>query len=233
MQTWMILDGIVVAIAVIFVIIGCVNGFIKTVVRLVGVIASALVAALGAHPLAQWLYETVFYTHVEQFVTEQVQNGAASAAQSLSEQIESVTASFPQGFQSLFEMLGLHAMIRDGAAQSAQALVPTVMEQLVTPLCMTVLGALVFLVIFVVLFILIHLLGIWMDKVFSSIPTTKKANRLLGGVLGFAESIPVVFALCFAVQLYMTLAGAHSVLSVEDIRQTYILEWLMQVNPIL
>ena len=46
------------------------------------------------------------------------------------------------------------------------------------------------------------------------------ANRLFGGVLGFLESIPVTLALTVALQLYMTFAGAHSVITLQDIENT-------------
>lgn len=233
MQTWMILDGIVIAIAATFTVVGCVRGFIKSAVRLIGAIAAAIAAAFGASPIATWLYETVFYTSVEQFVEKQIQDGAAMAAQSLSDQITAITTSLPQGLQSVLALLGTETMIQDGAAQTADKLLPTVMEQLVTPLCMTVLQAIAFLALFFTLFILIHLLGIWMDKIFSKKTSTKTVNRVLGAVLGLAESVPLLLALCLAVQIYLTLAGAQSVFNVEDIEQTYILEWLMQVNPLM
>ena len=233
METWMILDGILAVIAVLFTVIGGVRGFIKTAVRLIGALASALIATFAAQPLAVWLYDAVFHTQVEQFVTVQVQNGVAAAAQSLNEQIDAVTGTLPQGLQSLFLLLDTEAAIQSGAAQSAEQLIATVMEQVAAPLCTAALQVIVFVVLFAVLFILIHVLGICLDKTFSSMESTKKANHLFGGVLGFLESIPLILVLTVAVQLYMTFAGAHSVITVQDIENTYLMEWLMQVNPLL
>ena len=233
METWVVLDGLLLAVTGFFTVVGCVRGFIKTAVRLIGVTASALIAAVAAHPLAEWIYTAVFHTHVERFVTTQVQNGVAAAAQSLDEQVEAVTNTLPQGLQYLVTLLDVETAIQNGAAQSAERLIGTVMEQVAVPLCTLALQVIVFLVLFVVLFVLIHVIGVCLDKTFSSMKSTKRANRLFGGVLGFLESIPVTLALTVALQLYMTFAGAHSVITLQDIENTYLLEWLMSVNPLI
>lgn len=233
MSLSIILDAVTVAVAVLFVVIGCRRGFIKSVVRLVGFVAAIVVSAIVSAPVAQLLYDHFLYEPVQQIVLEQVQQGVAAAATTLNEQIMAVIGALPEGVQSLLDMYGVDVAELSGTAVSAEELVPTIMEKIITPLCVGVLQLIVFLVLFIVLFILIRLLGKLLDKIFASLPVIKQANGVLGGLLGFAEAVLVLFVLCFALQLYMTLTGADSLVAVEDIQKTYILRFVMDINPIL
>ncbi len=228
-----ILDIVTVLVAVLFVLVGYRRGFIKSVVRLIGFAVSVVAAALLSNPIAAKLYDMLFRAQVETLVTQKVEEAAASASASLQEQITSVIASLPQSIQSLMSMYGVDVQEFVGAAQPAQALAATVLDQIVTPLCVMVLQLIVFLVLFLVLFLLVRLVGKLLDKIFASLPVIKQINGLLGAVIGFAEGVLVLFVLCYGVQLYMSLTGAQSAITAADLDQTYILRYLMDVNPIL
>ncbi len=233
MSVSLILDIAVAALVILFTVIGVRRGFIKSVVRLLGFIVAVVAAALASTPIAQVLYDNLLHAQAEALVAQKVQEGVATAATSLSEQIAAVLTSLPEGVQSLLTMYGVDASGMTGAAQTSDALVPTIMNGIITPLCVAILQLIVFLVLFLVLFLVIRLLGKLIDKIFASLPLIKQVNGLLGGVLGFAEGVLVLFVLCFGLQLYMTLTGANSLLSMDQLEQTYLLEWAMNHNPIL
>ena len=228
-----ILDIAVAVLLILFALIGVRRGFIKSVVRLLGFVLSVVAAAVASMPVAQYVYEAFFYSPIKAMVSQKVQEGVATAATGLSEQVTAVLSSLPKGVQSLLAMYGTDGNGFSGAAQTGEALVTTVMDGVITPLCTALLQVIVFLVLFLVLFLLIRLLGKLLDKVFSSLPLIKQINGLLGGLLGFAEGVLVLFVLCYALQLYMTLTGENSLLTAEQLNATRLLSWLMNHNPIL
>ncbi len=233
MSISLILDIAVAALLVLFTIVGVRRGFIKSVVRLLGFVVAVVGAAVASMPIAQYVYTTFFHTPIEAMVAQKVQEGVTAAATSLSEQVTAVLSSLPHGVQSLLAVYGVDGSHMNGATQTGEALVPTVMDGVITPLCTAVLQVIVFLVLFLVLFLIIRLLGKLIDKIFASLPVIKQVNGLLGGVLGFAEGVLVLFVLCFGLQLYMTLTGANSLLSTAQLEQTHLLGWAMANNPIL
>jgi len=228
-----ILDIAVAVLLILFTVIGMRRGFIRSVVRLLGFVVAMIASAVVSMPIAQYLYTAFFYTKLETAVAQKVQEGVAAAATSLSEQVASVLSSLPSGVQSLLTVYGADTVDMSGAVQTGEALVPTVMDGIITPLCTAALQVIVFLVLFLVLFLVIRLLGKLIDKIFASLPVIKQINGALGGVLGFAEGVLVLFVLCFALQLYMTLAGANSLLTTAQLEQTHLLGWAMTHNPIL
>ncbi len=228
-----ILDIAVAALLVVCTAIGVRRGFIKSVVRLLGFVVAVVGAAIVSMPVAQYIYKTFFHTMIESAVSQKVQEGVTAAATSLSEQVAAVLSSLPRGVQSLLTAYGADGNHLSGAAQTGEALVSTVMNDVITPLCTAVLQVIVFLVLFLVLFLIIRLFGKVLDKIFASLPVIKQVNGLLGGVLGFAEGVLILFVLCFALQLYMTLTGADSVLTSSQLAQTRLLNFAMTHNPIL
>lgn len=228
-----LLDVITVAVVILFAMIGMRRGFIKSVVRLLGFAVSVVASALVSSPVAQWIYNEMLYEQLEAIVAQKVQEGVAAASATLADQINAVLATLPQGVQNLLTVYGVDASGMAGAAQTNETLVPTIMDQIISPLCVAALQLIVFLVLFLVLFLVIRLLGKVIDKIFASLPVIKQINGLLGGVLGFAEGVLVLFVLCFALQLYMTLTGAGSLITPESLEQTYLLGWVMEINPIL
>ena len=233
MSISIVLDIIVALLLILFAVIGVRRGFIKSVVRLLGFVVSVVGAALVSAPIAGWLYDSFLHVQAQALVAAKVEEGVAAASATLAEQVESVLASLPHGVQSLLAVYGVDASGMTGNVQASDTLVETIMSGIITPLCVAVLQLVAFLVLFLVLFLIIRLLGKAIDTVFSSIPVIKQINGLLGGVLGFAEGVLVLFVLCFGLQLYMTLTGANSLITTEHIQQTYLLEWAMNNNPIL
>ena len=229
----LILDIAAAVLLVLFTLIGVRRGFIRSVVRLLGFVLSVVAAAVASMPIAQYVYEAFFYSPIQAMVSQKVQEGVASAATGLAEQVTAVLSSLPKGVQSLLSVYGTDGNGLSGAAQTGEALVSTVMDSVITPLCTALLQVIVFLVLFLVLFLLIRLLGKLIDKVFSSLPVIKQINGVLGGVLGFAEGVLVLFVLCYALELYMTLTGENSLLTVGQLEGTRLLSWLMNHNPIL
>ncbi len=229
----MILDIAVAALLILFTATGVHRGFIKSVVRLLGFAVAIVGAAIASMPIAQYIYTTFFHTMIESVVARKVQEGVTAAATSLSEQVTAVLSSLPRGVQSLLNAYGADGNQLSGATQTGEVLVSTIMNDVITPLCTAVLQVIVFLVLFLVLVLIVRLLGKLIDKVFAHLPVIKQVNGLLGGVLGFAEGVLVLFVLCFALQLYMTLTGVDSVLSTAHLNDTYLLGWMMTHNPIL
>jgi uncharacterized membrane protein YfcA len=112
-----------------------------------------------------------------------------------------------------------------GAPIAIEKLTTLMMDAVIAPLCVSLLQAVLFLLIFIAVYIAAHFLAKAMDKVFSSLPIIRRVNALLGGVLGAIEGVAFVYLLTLVLRLYMTMAGAGSVVTAADIEASYIVEF--------
>ncbi len=228
-QTAMVLDLIAVAVVVIAVIVGVKRGFIKSIIGLVGLIAAAVLAAMFTGPLANIVYDNLLAEPLSAAVANAVESGTQSVAATVGEQIENATAGLPDVLKAL---LATDTSWEENAAAAVDAAqLSDVLMNLLKPLCMSVVQVLMFLLLFVVILIVIKLLGGVIDKLFSSLPVIKQANGVLGGVIGAVQGILLVFVLCFALEVYMTLTGADAMITREQLAQTVLVKHLLELNP--
>ncbi len=228
-STAMVLDLIAAALVVVAVIVGIKRGFIKSIIGLVGLIAAAVLAAMFASPLASTVYDSVIEKPLSAAVENAVETSAQSVASTVGEQIENATAGLPDILQA---MLAADVSWEDNAAAAVDAAaLSETLTGLLKPICISVVQVLMFLLLFIVILIAIKMLGGVIDKLFSSLPVIKQANGALGGVIGAVQGILLVFVLCFALELYMTLTGADAMITREQLSQTVIVKHFMAFNP--
>lgn len=225
----MVLDLAVAACVVIAVVAGVKRGFIKSVIGLVGLIAAVVLAAMLTGPLAQTIYVSAFEAPLTEAVEAAVANATENVASTLTEQVENVTAGLPEVLQALL-LTDTSFGETAGEAVPSEQLTAVFME-ILEPLCVTAVQIVVFLLLFILLLIAVKLLGGVVDKVFSSLPVIKQANGLLGGVVGAAQGLLLVFVLCFALELYMTFAGAEAFITREQLSQTFLVKHFIAWNP--
>ncbi len=227
-MSW-ILDIAAAAVIVLMVIFGVRRGFIKTAVRLIGVIAALVTAALVSTPAAQWIFDTWVALPVRQTVAEAASEVAVSAAATLQEQVAHVVEALPAFVQSAIDVTGA-CVHQTGAPVAAHTLTTLIMDSLMEPLCVSLMQAMLFLLIAILVYILARILAKTMDKLFNALPIIRQVNGLFGGALGLLEGLAAVYLLTLALKLYMTMTGAGSVVSDADIEATYLVKHFMDVR---
>ena len=101
-----------------------------------------------------------------------------------------------------------------------------VMNRIVQPNCMLFIRTIVFGVIFFLVNIALMIVAA-ATKLVTKMPVIGKFNSLLGCILGLAEGIVVVFVVCLAIRLVVSLTGANSILfNRTAIDSTFLFKWL-------
>ena len=122
------------------------------------------------------------------------------------------------------------ALTAEGAVLETAQLTEVIVNSVLRPVCVTVVQMLVFLLVFLLAYVLMRLLGGVLHKIFAALPIINRINDVLGGVLGFAESLLAIYLLTLLLELYMTMAGAGSAVTPADIEATYILRHFTDVG---
>ena len=189
----MITDIIIVAIVVLFTVIGVKRGLAKTLLNLAGLVLTAISAYYISSFLSQLIYDAflkqTIITNIQQIIE---QNGIGYA---LSNCLEAVPQwingilSFIVGIfgMSLSEYQNQLALSSDFSSSTSQAV-----ENVLAPVVTSVFGMLLLIVLFIIILIIVKKLVKLISKVFN-IPVIKQINQLLGGIFGLAEGLLVVF----------------------------------------
>lgn len=227
-MSW-ILDIAAVAVVGIFLTLGIHRGFIKTAIRLIGLVVALCAAGLAATPLAEWIFDALLNEPLRATVSQHAASAAVAALDTAREQVVSVLELLPSVVKSAFDLSGM-TVTQSGEALAAEPLTQIVMDSIVRPLCVSLLQAVLFLALFLALFLIIGWAGKAVNKVFTTLPLIRQINGALGGLLGALEGVAMVYVLSLVLKLYMTMSGASSVVSTADIEATYLLHRIMDVQ---
>ena len=189
----MITDIIIVAIVVLFTVIGVKRGLAKTLLNLAGLVLTAISAYYISSFLSQLIYDAflkqTIITNIQQIIE---QNGIGYA---LSNCLEAVPQwingilSFIVGIfgMSLSEYQNQLVLSSNFSSSTSQAV-----ENVLAPVVTSVFGMILLIVLFIIILIIVKKLVKLISKVFN-IPVIKQINQLLGGIFGLAEGLLVVF----------------------------------------
>lgn len=189
----MITDIIIVAVIVLFAIIGVKRGIAKTILNLAGLVLTAISAYYLSSFLSQFIYDSFLkqtvITNIQQIIE---QNGIDYA---LNNCLEAV----PQWINGILSFFaGIFGVSLDEF--ESQLIIPSdissstsqVVESAVAPVVTSVLSIIFVIVLFIMIFIIVKKLIRLASGVFN-IPVIKQINQLLGGIFGLAEGLLVVF----------------------------------------
>lgn len=200
----MITDIIIVAVIVLFAIIGVKRGIAKTILNLAGLVLTAI----SAYYLSSFLSQLIYDSFLKQSVitnTQQIieQNGIDYA---LSNCLEAV----PQWINGILSFIGgIFGIGLDefqnqlSVPSDVSSSVSQVIENAVSPVVTSVLTIILIIVLFIIILIIVKKLVKLISKVFN-IPVIKQINQLLGGIFGLAEGLLIVF---IAVNIFDIVTG--------------------------
>lgn len=200
----MITDIIIVAVIVLFALIGVKRGIAKTILNLAGLVLTAISAYYLSSFLSQFIYDSFLkqtvITNIQQIIE---QNGIDYA---LNNCLEAV----PQWINGILSFFaGIFGVSLDEF--ESQLIIPSdissstsqVVESAVAPVVTSVLSIIFVIVLFIIIFIIVKKLIRLALGVFN-IPVIKQINQLLGGIFGLAEGLLVVF---IAVNIFDIVTG--------------------------
>lgn len=200
----MITDIIIVAVIVLFTIIGVKRGLAKTLLNLAGLVVTAISAYYLSSFLSQLIYDSflkqTIVTNIQQIIE---QNGIGYAISNCLEAVPqwiNGILSFIIGIfgMSLSEYQNQLALSSDFSSSTSQAV-----ENVLAPVVTSVFGMILLVVLFIIILIIVKKLVKLIAKVFN-IPVIKQINQLLGGIFGLAEGLLIIF---IAVNIFAIVAG--------------------------
>lgn len=230
------IDAIILFSAVIILWSGAHKGFIRSIMSLLGTVASLFVA---------YAYTPVLSTYIgEKFMTDRVTNGIEETLRSLAfdtttdmYNLDRLAVDLPKPFTDILDRYGIEiqsfaAKLR-GITGCDENVVRNFSEEIASPTANMLSSILAFLLLFVAAFIALSLITSLLDLIFS-LPVLKKANTFLGFVLGGSEAILVSFALSLALSALVTSLGSidPGLFGADVVDQTIICKWLIANNPL-
>lgn len=228
-----IIDAIIVIIVAVTVILGYRKGFIRTIIQLTGCIVAFVLALSLSKTVSAMVYDGFLrdglHDKIETVWSETVSNGAA---QTLTEQTESVLEALPVFVQTALDAETITQKIRDsiGNSETATAVADGLVDELIRPVMVAVVRFIAFLILFLILMLVIRLLAKLLKPI-TKMPLIRQTDGLLGAAVGLVKGF--LFALVAVTVMELIAAGAAGgPFTQENLDQTVLAGWLADINPL-
>lgn len=183
----MVLDLIILAIVIVLVVLGAVRGIAKTLLNVLCVAVSSLCSYLGAGLLSNLIYTSVISPRITSGITDSMADSTASAGTIIQEAIDSL----PDFVVQIFNMVGVTveslSKSANTAVDGAGANVSQAVDFALKPVITSILSVVFVIVLFIIFMFIFKIIARKLERLFH-IPIVGTLNRILGGVLGFAEA---------------------------------------------
>lgn len=189
----MIVDIIIIAIVVLFVIIGVKRGLAKTILNLAGLVLTAVSAYYISSFLSQLFYDMFIkqtvITNTQQIIEQNgidyaVSNCLEAVPQWINGIISFIVGAFGISLNEFQNQITVPANISSSASQ--------VIESVLAPVVTSVLSIILVIILFIIILIIVKKLVKLVLRIFN-IPVIKQINQFLGGIVGLAEGLLIVF----------------------------------------
>lgn len=189
-----VFDILLLALFVLFIILGYKRGFIKTVSGLVALVVAVLLASSLSGPIANGVYTGTVHPTVLNALEEEISTEVLPSETELDTAIENM----PGWISALLAVgeVGDGAAILDkvDAVEMGKSAANTIMDVVVTPLVLPMMQMLCSVLLFLVAYIVVSLLLGLLDLV-AKLPILKQLNKILGLIAGVATgALWVIFA---------------------------------------
>ena len=188
------IDYVCIALLLLFVIAGAVKGFAKIVLRLAGYVAAVLGARFAAAPLVEYIYNRFLHEMVQEKLTTLIPSGSVGA--SLDEILKAIRGTLSESAYNIASFL--HLLPEERTVSQSFLTVNAIETTYVQPIITKVLLIITTITLFIVFMVMINIvINISDKKLFKRKKgVVSSANRLLGGVVGLAQGVIPVGALC-------------------------------------
>ncbi len=230
------IDAVILLGAVLIIWNGARRGFIRSVMSLVGGVASFIAA---------YAYSPVLAVHIkEKFLLGSITENIESTLRSLAldtntdkYNLDRLAADLPKAFTDILERynidIGSFAEKLRGLTGCEGDVVHGFAEDIAMPTADIIASVLAFIVILFGALIAIAILTGLLDLIFR-LPVLKSANRFLGFLFGAGEAVLFAFVVATLMSVLVTSLGSiePSLFGESAINETIICKWLVEHNPI-
>ncbi len=207
-----IIDIILAAAGILTVYCAYKKGFVSTVISLIGLLLALVFASYLGFMAADYIYDDVVGDKISQNIIDDFK---ANSGDDINDALPKYVSNY---FKNSNEKSG--GIFSDGFdGKSAHSAVKMAIKTPVT--------ALITVVAFLILFVLFLLLFRWIAKlagIINKIPVIGKLNSLLGGLLGIAKALLIIYLLCFLFSRYIMLSQ-NKLITVDDLNGSVIFKF--------
>lgn len=189
----LVIDAILILIFVSAIFEGRRNGFVKTVLSLIAIAISALVAHEYSGPLAEWANEAFIQKAAVNTFAEVISARLSSGTQSIIDAIPDYIVKAAESGGVNVSTIVSNAGASIDATQAAEQIYGGIYNIIVAP----VLSLIAFLVIFALSKAVLSFAISFINNIFK-LPVLKSLNKLFGGVVGAVKGIVIVVILSAA-----------------------------------
>lgn len=186
----MLADIIIVAIIILFIIIGVRRGIARTILGIVGLFVTYAVAG----GLSKWLSPLIYNSFLEQTVTENVNNYMSSYG--FDYLIDNSISALPEWIRWIVSLFGGSSenvvQYVSQSVSSAQTNATQAVTQTLESLAVSALQIVLMIVLFIIVYIIVRKLIRLVSKVFKA-PVLRQVNGFFGGVLGAVNGLLIVW----------------------------------------
>lgn len=232
---WMILDIIIIAIFVVFAIIGMKKGLIKSLMG-TGVVVLSIIITMNCYTyLADFFRTTVVYRQLTDNLNEKIE-AYVSDAMDEGKLLELFEES-PAGISALLSGFGVsteevRTKYSEMLAAGEENIAASISDYIVMPAAKTLSNALAVIAVFLASVIVLSLVVLVLDLIFK-LPILNLFNRAGGLLGGLVTGLLICFVFCTAVNLALPyLPGAGIKLDSTTIENTLLFSKISEINPL-
>ena len=229
-----ILDGLTVAVIVLFTASAYKKGFLNTVVRFVGSLIALIFSVLVSAPAAQFIFDNYIAESVVSVVRKHMGNVQDVDIAAFADGMSELISDLPELFANIMENgLGVHAeeWYSLVSAEAVSGMTDAVIENIISPLAVGLIRVLVFCVIFALLKFLVNAVAALLIGV-NKLPLIGSLNEVLGGVIGAAQGMLYMFIIAAIVWLALFAAGGElGPVSAETVGKTLLFKEFYNIGP--
>ncbi len=226
-----ILDVILLAIFVAFILVAAKKGFVLTFLELIAVVVALIVSYQLSPVVAQATYDKVVEPKIIETVEQKIDETVDISA--TSEQATVIIDSIPKFMVKYAASVGVDTEeIKEKISSeelSSENIAIQLTQRIAQPIAIGALTVIFFLLISAVLLFVLRLLAQLLSKSIK-IPIMKKTNSVLGGVIGACKGLLVVIFICTILDFLFS--GSEGEIA-EIVNKSYIMGMLDDINPFI
>ncbi len=218
----MIIDAIFLCTVIYIVWKSYKQGFLKSLIRTVGYLASSILAFFGSRILSDACYQLFFRDRLQKSIEDAL---IASAEQNdFATKIGSVMEGLPKIVQNLLQAAGLGAdaladRLSGSVEDSAHELSLIIQQTVLYPIIISLLRGITFLILFTAAMILVRCLIKAVGTV-RHIPLIGSVNALLGGVMGILQALVIWLVVAVAISFVIDITGGYPWLNHDSMQES-------------
>ena len=235
---WILLDIIIAAIFIFFIVHGVKKGFLKSCLGLVVTLLSIAITISFHGVLATYIRDTVVYNNLKTNLKETIEKhiGQTEDASTISRFFSDVPEELPE-FNKILSSLNVNPEkisedIDSALRQGKELTVEMICENIVEEAAEFVSAGAAIILLFIASMVVLTLLVYLLDLIFK-LPLLNFANRTLGFIIGFVKALLFSFVIIAAIKLALPyLDGTGIKLDKEDISKTMLFSAIDSINPL-